>query len=1625
MRYLLLTCLLFAGMGASAQTSIWNSNTMQFKSDTVSAMEDMTGATPFVFNSDNTTTLVPFGNGFNFHYGLDVFSQFSVSRWGFLKFGNITSISGTGQDSAIIPFTAYVIFNNVSWKMQGTAPYRVFKIEWNGYFPATGQAIRFQLLLHETNGRIQMLYSGNNDFTNSSNPYHIVLRHTILGSKLFTTVDMRSAQPPVVQYKVITGYAFQVEVPNYEKIQANQRLTFQPDTTRPATPSILFQNVLPGCMNVYPSYNFAVASMFALAKQKKDLTWEPQGLVPAGQSYYDSTLWGDTTYRYGGISTNGFYISDSVTQTRTTPSPLINGIKTIPGDFPSITALLEAAKCSLVGPNLVIELQSNYSYSLEPYTVHFKGRLRSPGLQSIIIRPAAGAALVLEGPSNRPMFWIDSLSKVIFDGRQGGIGTSASMTIRQTSSYPSVIYTNAADSGVVRYVRFEGNSENNFGMLLITDRDTFYSARKLPVSFMKVDHCKFGPQSGTIYTHLVAESTINLLIEHNEFYRFRREVVRIDWSWAPVFRENRIYQPDSVYMNGERMVLVQNSGNALVEGNKFGGSSPVWGVGNMRVAGFSTLKILESVGGMTARNNEFGNIWSDAISLEMISADGGGTIVGNRIGTADSTRSVVGAYNLWVIMGWFGPARIDSNFISGIACTQQMIGISAGFLTLNGPSSTVSYNDVGGSENPMHNYSIGLVEGIHADKSNMIVHHNTVRGFTSLGGDAYGINGNLGYAGSEYGPVFYDNNSVHHIRAKRILYGIGLDINYNGYSRVANNTVYALDGFGSASGVPALTTGIHIKNNANAIVPGDSTLLEVSNNFVHSLQHSINTRSYFYDIKGISVVATRKAQVFNNVVRLGYTMQGDLLDSYESKATGMLVTALDMELEHNSIYIGGRGGNALQLAPINTSNFIRKTAVLANNILQVEQIAPAAFSAVPVYMQYANISNNVIVASNHNLWFSASDPNVTSKLATWRAACKCDSTTVIADPKFVNPTGDSSVMNMHLQAGSAADSTGTASFLNISYDRDSLLRSAYSPVDKGAYAATPCAGSALITVELNVTGESVFKCENSSVNLQATVNGTPTSMNWQYNLQDIPGATGLSLTAVKPGLYRLVAKGACQQVATKGVWVLDTILVKPFISRSPSAIVCEGTPVTLTAVQSPACSSCTYTWSNGATGKTIVVTTPGNYLVTATNPALCPVVSDTLKLVMNPRPATPVATSGSNTNICAGTVQLTSSAASGNQWYRNSIAISGATAITYNPTQTGIYAVRTTQGSCTSDTSNTINVTGGIPSAVTISASPSATVCAGSTITLTATSAGCTGCTYSWNGGTPGTNNSFVATATGRYKVTVNNGCGSKTDSIDLVFKPIPVVTLNIGDSSVCPGFSLTMEASGASTYTWSPTSGLFISGNQATASPAATTTYTVTGTTNGCSSSRNVTITVKPNVVPTITTSYTGCPSTTLQFSASTTNAGSGIPSWFVNGVFRSMAPTYTLTGAANGMQVYAQIFSNAACANPQSVNSSTTTINCISTTALNVIDGLELLTAGPNPSSGLVHLQLKLSTARKVSVEIWDASGKKLATMPAKIISGSVNWPIQLGAYSSGTYFLKVVAGNGYRVIPVIIKR
>ncbi len=214
---------------------------------------------------------------------------------------------------------------------------------------------------------------------------------------------------------------------------------------------------------------------------------------------------------------------------------------------------------------------------------------------------------------------------------------------------------------------------------------------------------------------------------------------------------------------------------------------------------------------------------------------------------------------------------------------------------------------------------------------------------------------------------------------------------------------------------------------------------------------------------------------------------------------------------------------------------------------------------------------------------------------------------------------------------------------------------------------------------------------------------------------------------------------------------------------------------------------------------------------------------DSVKVTVKPLP---IADAGNNQTVCAGT-SVTLAATGGTSYQWNNGVTNG---VPFLPTATTTYTVTVTNANGCTATDN-VQVT--VNSLLIAEAGNNQTICAGTSITLTATG----GTSYQWNNGV--TNGvPFVPTATTTYTVTVTSNDCSATDNVMITVNPLPNAQITSFTDASCGMNDGSAIASGGIGYLWS--------NGQTTASITglAPNNYTVTVTDiNGCTADTNVTI--------------------------------------------------------------------------------------------------------------------------------------------------------------------------------------
>jgi hypothetical protein len=291
--------------------------------------------------------------------------------------------------------------------------------------------------------------------------------------------------------------------------------------------------------------------------------------------------------------------------------------------------------------------------------------------------------------------------------------------------------------------------------------------------------------------------------------------------------------------------------------------------------------------------------------------------------------------------------------------------------------------------------------------------------------------------------------------------------------------------------------------------------------------------------------------------------------------------------------------------------------------------------------------------------------------------------------------------------------------------------------------------------------------------------------------------------------------------------------------------------------------------------------------------------------------ANPTLAISGTTVTCSG--QTTTLTASGASTYTWSIGTQSAFAVV-SPTISTTYTVIgiNTNNGCFSSAIQNVSV-----NTLPLISAPSGTICTGASFVINPSGAS----TYSYAGG------SATVSPTANTSYTVSGisaaGCaGANIATVNVFVNPLPLVVVS-GATAVCAGESLTLNASGASSYVWSNSA----SGNSITVSPAVATVYSVIGTdANNCSANASISIVV--NTLPTITVASGAiCPGNSF------TLTPSGAISYTYSGGTDIVSPQTTTNYSISGTSADGCVSALPAVATVSVVNTLTVTISGNST--------------------------------------------------------------------------------------------
>lgn len=321
---------------------------------------------------------------------------------------------------------------------------------------------------------------------------------------------------------------------------------------------------------------------------------------------------------------------------------------------------------------------------------------------------------------------------------------------------------------------------------------------------------------------------------------------------------------------------------------------------------------------------------------------------------------------------------------------------------------------------------------------------------------------------------------------------------------------------------------------------------------------------------------------------------------------------------------------------------------------------------------------------------------------------------------------------------------------------------------------------------------------------------------WLRNGSQIIGATNQQLSASQAGQYQLIVINStgCRDTSSATTLQLRPLPATSIIHPQPLQA-CLGDSVLL--VLSNRQPGISYNWLRngtpiGFTGDSLLAGQTGLYSLQATDSFGCVNRSNALQVIILPPPAAVLANAGPLT-ICEGSssrINVQPVLGSSYQWFKDGVALPGATQSFLDVTDAGLYACElTSNGGCSNrSTEMQLNV---LPRPGAAGAGGSRLVCAGADLRLEADLVN--GVSYQWNGPNgfqSSQQNPIIPNAqvrhSGWYMVRTHaNGCTSEPDSTFVLVEPaLPEIEVK-GRTILCSGLDLVLDPGSipGARYTW------------------------------------------------------------------------------------------------------------------------------------------------------------------------------------------------------------------------------
>lgn len=314
-----------------------------------------------------------------------------------------------------------------------------------------------------------------------------------------------------------------------------------------------------------------------------------------------------------------------------------------------------------------------------------------------------------------------------------------------------------------------------------------------------------------------------------------------------------------------------------------------------------------------------------------------------------------------------------------------------------------------------------------------------------------------------------------------------------------------------------------------------------------------------------------------------------------------------------------------------------------------------------------------------------------------------------------------------------------------------------------------------------------------------------------------------------------VTGSSCTSTDAATITAPTTISISNIAISQPS---CGANDGSITVTATGGTGTLNYSLDNGTTTQTTTTfanLAAGSYTISVIDASGCQKDS-TINLAASNAPAIDnVVPTNPSCGATDGSIVITASGGFGTLNFSIDNGVTFQTSNSFTNLASGSYTIVVKDANGCSSTQTQL-LTGGTTPPI-VSAGIDQSVCSGTSVTLNGSGA----VTYTWDNGVPNGVPFTQSIGATTYTVTGTDGSGcTATDQVVVTVIASPIVNAGI-DQTVCDGAQITLNGSGATTYTWDNS----VTDGTPFTQIVGTTTYTVTGTNALCTATDQVIVTV------------------------------------------------------------------------------------------------------------------------------------------------------------------------------------